>query len=224
MSENKLTLEKTEYLKNLQLACSEFGFKKNIRKFVMERGEELIDLFIQLEKDNMLKRPTVTDFKKINNILRNFREINEFISTLFNLSKGYRGKDRTREDFPIKDDSGNEYSIRISQIVIMIGWIYSSLCEVMKTMLSEVIDFPRCPSGIGDMIRQLKEYNLTYFSDVETDIRNSFFHLDFELYKGKIFYDSKNKSILVQELFNKAKRLDLSIFPLIGLIKMLEKR
>ena len=224
MNEDEFSLGKIEYLENLQLGCNKLIFNENERRFVMEKGKELIDLYLELEKDNKLKQLAEIEFKKVHNVLKHFDEIEGFLRTLLNLFEGYKGGNRTRKNFPIKDNSGNEYHIRINQIVLIIGWAYCSLCEVMKTMLSEIINFPKKPHGIGDVIRQLGEYNPAYFSDVETDIRNSFFHLDFEFHGDKILYNGNNKSITVQELFDRLRKLDLLDFTLIGLIMTLEHK
>ena len=186
-------------------------------------AHRLIDLFVELEKRNLLKSPDQIDFKRIGNVLKNFDEVNTLNATLLKLFKGYNGQDGTRTDVPIKDDGGKHYSISVKQFVIQWGWAYCSLCELMKTILTEIIRFPQKPTGIGEVIMALEDFrglDLSYFDFVEPRVRNSFFHLDFCLDGENILIAGRRTPLKVMQLVEITMRIDAIIFPLIGIIQL----
>jgi hypothetical protein len=192
-------------------------------RIIREKAEQLIDLFVELDKRDLLRSPNQIDFKRIGNVLKNFDEVNILNTTFLKLYKGYKGQTRTRTDVPISDDSGTRYSISIKQFVIQWGWAYCSLCEVMKTMLTEIVQFPAKPTGIGEVIMALekcKGLDLSFFDFVEPRVRNSFFHLDFSLDGGDIMITGRRTPLKVTDLFESARRIDAIIYPLIGILQL----
>ena len=192
---------------------------RNIR----EKGEQLIHLFVELDKRNLLKSQNQVDFKRIGNVLKNFDEVNALNATLLKLYKADRGYDRTRTDVLIKDEGEIKYSISVKQFVIQWGWAYCSLCEVMKTVLTEIIQFPTKPTGIGEVIMALEDLrglDLSYFDFVEPRVRNSFFHLDFCLDGENIMIAGRRTPLKVMQLVEITMRIDAIIFPLIGIIQL----
>lgn len=192
-------------------------------RMIREKGEQLIDLFVELDKRGLLKPPNQIDFKRIGNVLKNFDEVNILNMTLLKLYRGNKGLDGTRSDVPVKDDSGNRYSISTKQFVIQWGWAYCSLCEVMKTILTEIVQFPTKPNGIGEVIMALetKGLDLSYFEFVEPKVRNSFFHLDFCLDRGDIMIPGKRSPLKVTDLIESTMQIDAIIYPLIGIIQLI---
>jgi hypothetical protein len=192
-------------------------------RIIREKGEQLIDLFVELDKRNLLKSPDEIDFKRIGNVLKNFDEVNILNATLLKLFKEYKGQERPRTHIPIKDASGNQYSISVKQFVIQWGWAYCALCEVMKTMMTELIRFSTKPTGIGEVIMALESFRglaLSYFDFVEPRVRNSFFHLDFCLDGGEIMIAGRREPLKVADLVESTVRIDAIIFPLIGIIQL----
>ena len=188
-------------------------------RIIRQKGEQLIDLFVELDKRNLLKSPAQIDFKWIGNVLKNFDDVNRLNTTLLKL---YNGRDGTQTDVSIKDGGGTRYSISTKQFVIQWGWAYCSLCEVMKTVLTEIIQFPTKPNGIGEAITALgnKGLDLSYFDFVEPKVRNSFFHLDFCLDGGDIVITGKREPLKVSDLVESNMQIDAIIYPLIGIIQL----
>ena len=190
---------------------------------IRQKGDQLIDLFFELDKRGLLKSPDEIDFQSIGNVLKNFDEVNILNATLLKLYKEYKGQERPRTHVPIKDLSGNRYSISVKQFVIQWGWAYCALCEVMKTMMTELIRFPTKPTGIGEVILALERcggLDLSYFDFVEPRVRNSFFHLDFCLNGGEILIAGRREPLKVADLVESTMRIDAIIFPLIGIIQL----
>lgn len=192
-------------------------------RMIREKGEQLINLFVELDKRGLLKPPEKIDFKRIGNVLKNFDEVNILNMTLLKLYRGNKGLDRTHKDVPFKDNNGIQYSISIKQFVIQWGWAYCSLCEVMKTILTEIVQFPTKPSGIGEVIMALenKGLDLSYFDFVDPKVRNSFFHLDFCLDGEQIIIAGKRTPVKVTDLFESTMQIDAIIYPLIGIIQLI---
>jgi hypothetical protein len=93
----------------------------------------------------------------------------------------------------------------------------------MKTILTEIIEFPIKPTGIGEVIIALescKGLDLSYFDFVEPKVRNSFFHLDFCLDGGDIIIAGRRAPLKVMDLVESTMRIDAIIFPLIGIIQL----
>jgi len=190
---------------------------------IRQKGDQLIGLFVELDKRDLLKSPEEIDFQSIGNVLKNFDEVNILNATLLKLYKEYKGQERPRTHVPIKDSNGNQYSISVKQFVIQWGWAYCALCEVMKTMMTELIRFPTKPTGIGEVILALESFrglDLSYFDFVEPRVRNSFFHLDFCLSGGEITIAGRREPLKVADLVESTTRIDAIIFPLIGIIQL----
>ena len=187
-------------------------------RIIRQKGEQLIDLFVELDKRGLLRSPAHIDFKRIGNVLGNFDDVNILNTTLLRSYKG-RGP---RSDVLLKDDNGTRYSISTKQLVIQWGWAYCSLCEVMKTVLTEIIQFPAKPNGIGEVIMALgdKGLDLSFFDFVDPKIRNSFFHLDFCLDGGDIAITGKREPLKVTDLVESTTRIDAIIYPMIGIIQL----
>lgn len=192
-------------------------------RVIRDKGEQLAALFAELDKRDLLRSPDDIDFKRIGTVLRNFDEVNTLNATLLKLYRQHEGKDRTRSAIPFKDDGGRQYSISVKQLVIQWGWAYCSLCEVMKTMMTELVRFPSKPTGIGEVILALESLGgleLSYFDFVEPRVRNSFFHLDFCLDGADILIPGRREPLKVADLVESTRRIDAMIFPLIVLIQL----
>ena len=192
-------------------------------RMIRAKGEQLIDLFVELDKRGLLKPPGQIDFKRIGNVLKNFDEVNILNMTLLKLYGGTRGLDGSRSAVQFKDDAGNPYSISTKQFVIQWGWAYCSLCEVMKTIMTGIVEFPTKPNGIGEVIMALetKGLDLSYFDFVEPKVRNSFFHLDFCLDGKDIIIAGKSTPLNVTDLIESTMQIDAIIYPLIGIIQLI---
>jgi hypothetical protein len=188
-------------------------------RIIRQKGEQLIDLFAELDKRDLLRSPAKIDFKRIGNVLKNFDEVNILNATLLKL---YKGHDGTQTDVLLKDNIGTRYSISTKQFVIQWGWAYCSLCEVMKTVLTEIIQFPTKPNGIGEVIMALgdKGFDPSFFDFVDPKVRNSFFHLDFCLDGGDIVIIGKREPLKVTDLVESTTHIDAIIYPMIGMIQL----
>jgi len=192
-------------------------------RLVREKGEQLQNLFVGLDRRDLLRPPGQVDFKRIGNVLKNFVQVNNLNATLMRLYKGHRGQGGMSAGLPFRDDFGKRYAISMEQLVIQWGWAYCALCEVMKTILTEVVVFEKRPTGIGEVILALEAYkglDLSYFDFVEPRVRNSFFHLDFCLDGEDIIISGMPGALKVDELIESAMRIDTAIFPLMGIIQL----
>jgi hypothetical protein len=192
-------------------------------RLIREKGEQLQNLFIGLDRRDLLRPPGQVDFKRIGNVLRNFVQVNNLNATLMRLYKGHRGQGGMRAGLPFRDDVGKRHSITMEQLVIQWGWAYCALCEVVKTILTEIVVFEKRPTGIGEVILALEAYkglDLSYFDFVEPRVRNSFFHLDFCLEGENIMIAGLPEPLKVGELIERTMRIDTAIFPLMGIIRL----
>ena len=101
----------------------------------------------------------------------------------------------------MKDSSENQYPISVKQAVIILGWSYSSLCEVIRLLLSKIILFKKNPTGLGSLIYELKNIgikNTQFFDDLDNKVRNAFFHINFEFQKDKIICTNKSKNSYIE--------------------------
>jgi hypothetical protein len=191
---------------------------------IRQKGDQLIGLFVELDRRGLLKSPDEIDFQSIGNVLQNFDEVNILNAALLKLYKEYKGLERPRTHVPIMDSNGARYSIAVKQFVIQWGWAYCSLCEVMKTVMTGLVRFPQRPTGIGEVIMALERaggLELSYFDFVDPGLRNAFFHLDFSFDGGEIFIPGRREPLAVAELVESATRIDEVIYPMIALLRLL---
>ena len=191
---------------------------------IRQKGDQLIALFTALDKRGLLHPPAEVDFKSIGNVLRNFDEVSTLNAAFLKLFRESRSKDRSRASIPFKDQSGNACSLSLEQLVIQWGWAYCSLCEVMKTLMAALVLFPHRPAGIGETIMALERLgglDLSYFDFVDPGVRNSFFHLDFRLDGGDIWIAGRREPLKVEELVERATRIDSVIYPMIALLQLM---
>lgn len=192
-------------------------------RLIRENGDRLAGLFVELDKKGLLRPADGIDFKSIGNVLRNFDEVNQLNATLLRLYKQSREKDRSNAALPFADESGNRYSLSEKQLVILWGWAYCSLCEVMKTLMTELVRFPEKPNGIGEVIMELERVgglDLSYFDFVEPRVRNAFFHLDFGLERGAIMIEGRREPLTVAEIVETTTRIDAIIYPMITMLRL----
>lgn len=196
-------LNKTELLKTLEKGISLHMTKlsEKERYYVLKKGDAFIDLLIELENKNLLKRLDNDEVVKIrselDNLVFNFEHIKNLYLSYFSLVD--RNKQTSaKTEIKLKDDLGNDYLLTMNQIVTIFAWTYCSLCEFMRSWITPVIDFTklkgRYPTGLGSLIRSLKDNgitNLSFFEDIDTEVRNSFFHLNFRFNKEKIYCKHK---------------------------------
>ena len=190
---------------------------------IRRKGDQLIGLFVELDRRGLLKSPDEIDFQSIGNVLKNFDEVNILNATLLKLYKEYKGLERPRTHVPIMDSNGARYSITVKQFVIQWGWAYCSLCEVMKTIMTELVRFPTKPTGIGEVIAALERsggLDLSYFDFIEPGVRNAFFHLDFCLRGGEIAIAGRREPLKVADLVESAASIDAILFPMITMIQL----
>lgn len=194
---------------------------------VRRKGDQLIGLFAELDGRDMLRRPGDIDFKSIGNVLLNFDEVNTMNGAFLRLYRESREKGRARPSVPFRDDAGNRYSISLKQLVIQWGWAYCSLCETMKTVMTELVLFPARPAGIGEVIMALERLgglDMAFFDFVEPGVRNAFFHLDFSLDGGDITIPGRREPLTVAELVESATGIDAVMYPMIALLQLLVAR
>jgi len=192
-------------------------------RLIRHKGDQLMCLFTGLDQKGLLRPPGEIDFKSIGNVLSNFDEVNQLNATLLRLYKQSLEKDRRNSALPFADGCGNRYSISEKQLVILWGWAYCSLCEVMKTLMAGLVRFPQRPSGIGEVIMALERVgglDISYFDFVEPGVRNAFFHLDFGLSRGAISIDGRHQPLTVAELVETTKKIDAIIYPMIAMLRL----
>jgi hypothetical protein len=191
---------------------------------IRRKGGELIALFAELDRREMLRSHDDIDFTSIGNVLRNFDEVNQLNGTLLRLYKASREKGRTRPAVPFRDEAGNTYAVSQGQLVIQWGWAYCSLCEVMKTVMTGLVRFPAKPIGIGEVIMALERaggLEMSYFDFVDPGVRNAFFHLDFCHEGGEIRIAGRREPLAVAELVERATKIDAVVYPMIAMLQML---
>ena len=191
---------------------------------IRQKGDQLIALFTALDKKGLLHPTSDIDFRSIGNVLRNFDEVSTLNAAFLRLFRESRAKERPRQAIPFKDASGNACSVSLEQLVIQWGWAYCSLCEVMKTLMAALVRFPQRPAGIGETLLALERLgglDLSYFDFVDPGVRNSFFHLDFRQDGGDIWIPGRREPLGVEELVERATRIDSVIYPMIALLQLL---
>ena len=205
-------LDRNEFQQLLEQSIEMYPdrFTDKERDYVRDKGIKIFNLLEELDSKGLLVKLTDDDIRKIrlvySNVMKNIDEIrNLYLTVTRILKKGVGLKGETV--IKLKDRFENEYSLSAKQMVIIIGITYSYLCEVLKTWLSKIILFKKSPTGLGDLKNKLRENDikhLDFFDDLNHNVRNSFFHLDFRIEgNGDIFYsdNSGNRCIKLIDLF-----------------------
>ncbi len=200
-------------------------------EYMSSKGEDICDLFEELDQKDLLRSISKDKAIELNesfvNSLKNFMEIRNLMLTIQNLTQI---AERTSIDtIRIRDSKAGVIEFNTKQLAIMWGITYASLCEIIKEYLISVIDFKKVcgsnPSGIGQLITKLKKYgvkNLNYFKDIDPNVRNAFFHLDFKIDGDKI-YCKNNPSIYSEEGFMVDKRRTKDYIYVYDLLQLLLK-
>lgn len=252
-------IDKKEFLKILEIGINEHMDNLSIeeKNYVREKGNKIIDLLIELENKKLLKPMTFADEvqdiqSKLKNVTLNFDHIRNLYLSCYNLvEKNKQGSPKT--EIKLKDELGNEFIISMNQIIIIFAWTYCSLCEVMREWLMLIMDFTKfkgdypqnIPTGIGSLIWSLRGNNVTnisFFDDIDPKVRNSFFHLQFEFKRDKIYCkhnpkvhmhnpwkkpadNNQSDYILLEDLFKLVMNGDRSSYALMhGCIYCIQKR
>jgi len=172
----------------------------NIRKkkYFHSKGQLFVKLVQTLNNKKLLKQYDAKQYEKLNKnfqtALRNFDHVKELTQLFYKLLKESKRKDKST--LLIKDDTVGEINITAQQIVTQVGWTYCTLCEILRQYLISIIDFKKItkqnPTGIGAAIKTLEDngFPVDFFEDVDSKVRNSFFHFDFEFKEDKIFCDN----------------------------------
>jgi hypothetical protein len=219
-------IDKTLFLERLEVRLDDPSnrFYELGKEFVRLKGAQLIHLFQQLEEAQKLKNPQDVNHSNIENILRNFDDINSFMKTLERIFLGYGSIDKNSNEVPIYNYKYEKLSMNTNQWVIYLGWSYLSLCEVMTTMLSEVIKFASVPNGIGDAIGKIRNINskmdLSYFNETKKNIRNAFGHISFKFHNEEIIIPKESEPLQLKELLQGTNDIDMAIFVLMGVVQI----
>ena len=135
------------------LSVLDFGINKHFKgktekekDYTRKKGEILVTWFKELEKSNYFKELNETEIKLINekldNTMNNFEQVRRLYLSLINMvMTSEHNKPKTEINFV--DEFGNNLTIHVNQMIIIFGWFYSSLCEVMKHLLMSIIDFKK---------------------------------------------------------------------------------
>ena len=235
-------------------------FRRQIQKkriCVSKKKGQLVNLMFELYNCDALKELSKVEIQKIEGKLKNtvfnLGHVNSLYQTMIRLVDSRRGQNPATE-MSIVSESGTTYYISMNQVVIVMGWAYASACEFKKQWFSSVIDFSKfvdrkgrpCsePAGIVTLIKILKSNrikHLNYFDEVDSVLRNSFFHLDFRFSGDKIYCkhtprihfknkwrtpkdNAQNKYIRLSDLMKSLIDADRSNLSLIHLLTYLSKK
>jgi len=191
------------------------------KEFMLKKADQLVDLIKELDELVLLKNLAPKDIDEINKSYDlssyNIGEIGKMGDTFIQM---IRNSGKTRgTGFKLKDQFGHEYTITAHQIANFIGIAYASSCEFNRIWLSSIIDtnkLERIPAGIGELRYLLDKAGVTkleFFNHIDSDLRNSFFHLNFKFDNMNIYYEGRHKTtkmIELQDLFNLAINVDRS--------------
>jgi len=191
-------MDKQEFLKFLEIGIEKhLGKLTNKEKnYTRDKGKKIIDLLIELETGNHLiglDSDAVGSIRKdIDSMMFNYDHIRNMHLGFMKMIENHKGSS-PKTEIILNDKNGNEYKITMNQIVTFFAWNYCSLCEIMRSFFMSVIDFSnlrgRNPTGLGSVIKTLKdnEIGVSFFNDIDTQVRNSFFHLTFRFDKDRIY-------------------------------------
>lgn len=173
------------------------------KEYVRTKGDNIIDLLIELKEKHMLENLTATKIaeirQKADELVLNFDHIKKLYQILHKLIALNGAGNQT--EIKIKDTLENEYKLNMNQIVTIFAWTYCSLCELIKQYFTFILNNSiGNPTGIGmlkDKLQERQVTNLSFFEDIDNRVRNSFFHFDFKFEGTKIY--CKNKSEIYHE-------------------------
>ncbi len=165
-------------------------------EYIKNKAFLLAELVDELKTRNYLRRidnETRASLNEVNNIcIKNYDEVKNLYLQYTNILD--IGQKKTSNKIIFEDIRGNKLTFTAHQVVIVWGWTYATLCEIMKKYLVSFIDFDIMRGqkvyAVGGAINKFskeKIKNIDYFSDIDPKVRNAFFHFDFE-FKGKCIY------------------------------------
>ena len=229
-----MQIDKTKFIEFLKdyVNKSLFDVSQKQKDFIFKKGEQLIDLINEIGSKGFLKELTKDEIgvidKKSEPITKNIEELGKM--TLSFLDMVTNNTNAQGAALSLKDSLNNEYRISAHQIAIIIGMTYSSFCEYNRFWLMQIIDLSKMkdkkgnkidnePNGIGALRKILKTNKITkleFFDHIDSNLRNSFFHLNFK-FDGMKLYCKNNTGrdyIGLHELINGTFDVDRSGFVL----------
>lgn len=207
------------------------GITDKEKEYIIKKNEYLIMLISEMESKGLLNRISELESKKnvdwFSQSLKNFEEIKNLYLQLIKLIEGTSG-----ESIVLTHSNGT-LNATATQIIILMGIIYGASCELMKSIFSPFVKLHKKTNvtGLGALIKYLKDQkieSLEFFDDIDTKVRNSFFHFDFKFSDKKIYCNNnsilwreddseENDHITLSELLLLLNRVDRSLFCLMTL-------
>ena len=182
------------YVESLKVSSS-----KKEKEYLFRKGDDFVSLMEELDNKGFLKETSQENLDRINEIcdvsINNFDHVRQLYLTLQGLRENRR--EENGEYIILNDEFVGEIKFSAKQLVIAWGWAYSSLCEIMRQFLISLIDFEKVncnqrnkiTSGLGSAIWSLKNLGiekLSFFNDIDTNVRNAFSHFEFRFDGNKI--------------------------------------
>lgn len=227
-----MQIDKTKFIQFLKeyINSSLSDISQKEKDFLLIKGEQLIDLINEMGSKGFLKVFTKDEIgvidKKSKPITKNIEGLNKIISSFLDMVTN--NPNTQGAELYLKDSLNNEYRISAHQIAIIIGMTYSSYCEYNRFWLMQIIDFSKMkdkkgnkienkPTGIGALRNILKTNKITklgFFDHIDSKLRNSFFHLNFEFDGMKLYCENNTGRdyIGLHELINSTFNVDRSGF------------
>ncbi|MBN4049106.1 hypothetical protein JYT91_00645 [archaeon AH-315-M20] len=217
----KMKIDEKEFLHFLRKGLIQFnyGFGQIQEDFIIKKAKQLVELINELDGMALLKNLTQEEIDQVNETQTsssiNMGEIGKLADTFINMVRNLG--DTRGTGFKLKDENEKEYIVTAHQIASFLGIAYSSSCEFSRIWLSQLIDtskFDREPTGIGSLKWALQNngaLKLDFFDHIDSELRNSFFHLNFEFKNMKVYYkdnSGQTKSIGLPDLFKMAINTD----------------
>ncbi len=202
------------------------------REYFINKVEALHELFSGLESQGVIRTSNIANvYAKTEIIMKNLEHLRE----LYLFSMVLAGDTRhSGKGVELSDEFGNKFTWSANSMIIQAGMFYLALCETIRDNLVGLIDFvaletarsvrnPRTPSGVGGAIGTLTDSGLdvSFFDDIDNQIRNSFAHFDFEIkLEGKqikIYCENKSGKdhITFAELIKMLRWIDRSTVALL---------
>lgn len=168
-------------------------------EYLLDKGDLLIRLINNANSLGFIKENSKEEYEKIElnlkRTLENFKHVKKPVLMYFDLLKN--AQQEKEDTLVLIDNKAGKIEITAQQIATMIGWCYATLCEIMRQYFLEILDFDKInangrskvPTGIGAVISSLdsKGIPVEFFKDIDSKVRNSFFHFDFE-FRGDLIY------------------------------------
>lgn len=170
--------------------------------FIRKKANEAYELFLDLYNKGLLKDGNaLTNIDcELDFVMKTAEAHTLFFQFLTNYILSKKSEESSSKSIKLKIKEDIEYEMPLSEIVRNALLQYSIRCELIKNIISKVVNLKFI--GIGELIKTLGKRKINYklFGCIDSDLRNSVMHFDYLLINDGLEIEYNKMKISLSDL------------------------